>query len=70
MAYVTDIRISGVTLGDRFAALRETLATRRAERKIYRETYNELASLTDRELNDIGLSRSQIKRVALEAAQK
>ena len=33
-------------------------------RQTYRNTYNELSSLTDYELNDIGLSRGEIKYVA------
>ncbi len=34
-------------------------------RQIYRNTYNELSSLTDYELNDIGITRGDIKRVAM-----
>ena len=34
-------------------------------RQTYRNTYNELAKLTDRELNDIGIGRGDIKRVAM-----
>jgi len=34
-------------------------------RQSYRNTYNELARLTDRELNDIGIGRGDIKRVAM-----
>ncbi|MGC1496705.1 MAG: DUF1127 domain-containing protein [Sulfitobacter sp.] len=39
-----------------------------AKRKIYRDTHNELSALTDRDLNDLGISRSNIKRLAMEAA--
>ena len=35
------------------------------DRQTYRNTYNELAKLTDRELNDIGIGRGDIKRVAM-----
>ncbi|WP_425505180.1 DUF1127 domain-containing protein [Tritonibacter litoralis] len=35
---------------------------------IYRKSLNELRALSNRELADLGLSRSMIKRVALEAA--
>lgn len=35
---------------------------------IYRKSVNELRALSNRELADLGLSRSMIKRVALEAA--
>jgi uncharacterized protein YjiS (DUF1127 family) len=34
---------------------------------IYRATYNELARLTEKELYDLGIDRSQIEKVALEA---
>lgn len=36
--------------------------------KAYRETYNELSKMTDRELRDIGLNRSMIHSVAYESA--
>lgn len=39
-----------------------------AKRKVYRETYHELSMLTDRDLADLGIPRSSIRRVALEAA--
>ena len=35
------------------------------DRQTYRNTYNELSSLTDYELNDIGINRGDIKRVAM-----
>ena len=35
---------------------------------LYRRTLNELRDLRDAELSDIGLNRSMIKRVAIEAA--
>ncbi|MBJ3762269.1 DUF1127 domain-containing protein [Maribius pontilimi] len=34
----------------------------------YRRTFNELQALSGRELNDLGLSRSAIRSVALDAA--
>lgn len=36
----------------------------RARRKAYRTTYSELSRLSDRELQDLGLHRSMIKRLA------
>ena len=36
--------------------------------RIYRETCNELNSLSDRELSDIGLHRSMVKGIAREHA--
>ena len=67
MAYTTDTRSAG--LGQRIAALRVSLTERAAKNKIYRSTYNELQALTDRDLADLGLSRSMIKRIAIEASE-
>ncbi|WP_432817186.1 DUF1127 domain-containing protein [Sulfitobacter sp. JB4-11] len=39
-----------------------------AKRSVYRTTYHELSGLTDRDLRDLGIPRSNIKRLALEAA--
>jgi uncharacterized protein YjiS (DUF1127 family) len=36
--------------------------------RLYRQTYNELSELGTRELADLGLNRSMIKRVAYQAA--
>jgi len=36
----------------------------------YNKTFKELAALTDRELNDIGLSRGMIHSCAVDASQK
>ena len=39
-----------------------------ARRRVYRKTYHELSMLTDRDLADLGIPRSNIRRLALEAA--
>lgn len=44
------------------------LAERRAQRRIYRQTRRELMELSNRALDDLGLSRSMIESVAREAA--
>jgi len=36
--------------------------------RLYRQTVNELSALTSRDLADLGLNRSEIKRVAYQAA--
>ncbi|MFN3292024.1 MAG: DUF1127 domain-containing protein [Gemmobacter sp.] len=46
------------------ARLREALH----RRQVYRRTLRELNGLTTRELADLGLTRSMVTRVALEAA--
>ena len=40
----------------------------RAKRRVYRATYHELSALTDRDLRDLDIPRSDIKRLAWEAA--
>jgi uncharacterized protein YjiS (DUF1127 family) len=55
----------GAATGGLFARLRTMLA----EHARYVRTREELASLTDRELNDIGLVRSDIEDVAKRAAR-
>lgn len=58
--------------GSRFIAqVREILGavSRYAARQTaFRQTLNELETLTDRELADLGISRADIRRVAREAA--
>ncbi|MDX8348339.1 DUF1127 domain-containing protein [Cognatiyoonia sp. IB215446] len=68
MTYNTDTAFAGVSLAQRFAALRADLAERAAKRKVYRTTLNELRGLSDRDLNDLGMSRAMVKGIALEAA--
>jgi len=69
MAYVNTTRIAGFNLTERFAALRADIAARVAHNRAYRTTFNELSSMTDRELADIGVSRSMINEIARQAAE-
>lgn len=39
-----------------------------ARRRVYRTTYHELSVLSDRDLSDLGIPRSNIKRLAKEVA--
>lgn len=52
--------------GQLIAALRRQLAVHR----VYRRTYDELMTLTDRELDDIGVARCDIQRVARDTARE
>lgn len=56
-------RHSGL-IGSFFAELRDGFARRR----VYNRTYTELSQLSTRELDDLGISRSMISRLAYEAA--
>lgn len=64
MALASDFRSSETGLAQIVATLREGLA----RRKVYRQTLAELRSLSDRELGDLGMHRSMLTRIALEAA--
>lgn len=41
---------------------------RAEKRRVYRQTFDELAQMTNRELSDLGLNRSMIRSIAHEAA--
>ena len=56
------------TLRDRLAARLHALRADYAKWRTYRRTLEELSALSNRDLNDLGLSRSMIREVALEAA--
>jgi uncharacterized protein YjiS (DUF1127 family) len=51
-----------------FQQKRKDMQRALAKRKVYRATFNELVRLSDRELRDLGIPRSNIKRLAMEAA--
>lgn len=69
MAYATEINSNAHSgLGNRLTALVAEFRARSARRRIYRQTFRELSALTNRELADLGLSRSEIRRVAYQAA--
>ncbi len=68
MTYNTDAGFAGFSLGQRIAALRADMAQNAAKRKVYRATLSELETLTDRDLNDLGIARASIKAIAHEAA--
>ena len=46
----------------------EAARARCAQYRVYRKTLSELGELSNRELADLGLNRSMLKRIALEAA--
>lgn len=73
MTYYTNThtQVSGGLAGA-LDSVADWLHGRAAALKTYQQarlTYNELSSLSDRELSDIGLSRSQLRSVAFEVAQ-
>lgn len=66
-----DISLSGrAGLAQRIAQLRARFAATRHRRAVYLRTHAELQALSDRDLGDLGFHRSEIGRVAREAARK
>ena len=68
MAYANATQTADFGLAGRFNSIKKSLAESVARYRVYRETEAELSNLSDRDLADLGLSRSGIKAVALEAA--
>lgn len=52
----------------RVQTMLRAFGTRFAQYRVYRDTLHELQMLSVRELNDLGVSQSEIRRVAYEAA--
>ena len=50
------------------SGLRARIQDAMEKRRIYRTTLSELSGLSNRELADLGIARSMIKGIALEAA--
>lgn len=68
MAYVNTTRTVSVSFSDRFSALLKVAFGLVERRRIYSQTVFELNSLSDRDLADLGISRSAIGAVARDAA--
>lgn len=67
MAYISAAQ-SG--LMDRVRGFFAELNDRMARAKVYRTTYAEMNALSGRELADLGIHRSELRRIAYEAAYK
>jgi uncharacterized protein YjiS (DUF1127 family) len=68
MAYVNSTSTTHGSFSDRFARLVKDLRVAMERRRVYNRTVRELSALSSRELADLGLSRTMITRVAIEAA--
>lgn len=68
MAYVAGNRTNTPSLGARLAEIRTHAVEAYANWRVYRQTLEELSNLSPREMNDLGINPSMIKRIALEAA--
>jgi uncharacterized protein YjiS (DUF1127 family) len=70
MAQTSDIRAHGPSIRDRLFNLRDALAHRAAQRKAYRQTFDELTRLSNRDLADMGINRGMIPAIARQAADE
>jgi uncharacterized protein YjiS (DUF1127 family) len=68
MAYLNTTQTARSGLLARLALLKDGVATAIQQRRVYARTLAELNALTDRELNDLGMSRLAIADIAHEAA--
>ena len=68
MAFLTDTFSVQGTMGDKLVAFWSNFREARTKRAVYRQTINELAGLSNRELADLGIHRSAIRRIAYESA--
>ncbi len=69
MTYFTDTNVAVSTQPSRIAALFNAIAVKMRQRKAYRQTYNELCTMTSRDLTDLGMSRADFRRLSKEAAE-
>lgn len=68
MAFVSSNRTTTLSLGNRLAEIWQQAAEAYANWRLYRRTLSELQALSSRDLADLGLNRSMLRRAALEAA--
>jgi uncharacterized protein YjiS (DUF1127 family) len=68
MTVQTETFFAGSSFIARFSALRAQMADNAAKRKVYRTTLAELQTLSDRDLNDLGIARTMITEIAFQAA--
>lgn len=68
MAYVNTTRAASANWRDRLSAAVASLRAAMERRRLYNRTFRELAALSERELNDLGIHRSMIEEISRQAA--
>lgn len=68
MAYAASHSTTRPSVLEYFANLVASVKEANARRAVYVKTLNELRSLSDRDLADLGIARVQIEDIALQAA--
>lgn len=69
MTYFTDTNVAVSAQPSRIAAFFDALTLKMRQRKVYNQTFNELCTMTSRDLADLGLSRGDFRRISKEAAE-
>lgn len=70
MAYSDTAQTSAVSGFGNITSVFDTLAARVAAYRLFRETFNSLSALSDHELADLGLNRSELYSIAKTAASR
>lgn len=68
MAHAHDLNIAEGGIFARLNAGIAKLGLSLARRRLFRQTMRELGALSDRELSDLGISRTMVRSLAYEAA--
>ncbi|WP_224815330.1 DUF1127 domain-containing protein [Hasllibacter sp. MH4015] len=68
MAYVAGNRTSTVSFGTRITEMGAHAVEAYRNWRVYRNTLNELSDMSAREMADLGINPTMIRRIALEAA--
>ncbi len=68
MAIAIEIHSVESGFGEKFSSAVHNLKARYLQSRVYRTTMSELSALSNRDLADLGIHRSAIKSIALEAA--
>ncbi len=69
MTYFTDTNVAASAQPSRIAAFLDVISLKLRQRKVYNQTFNELCTLTVRDLADLGFSRADFRRISKEAAE-
>ncbi len=67
MAYA-NTHTAATSITDRFSTMLARIADDRAKRRVYNTTLRELNMLSNRDLNDLGISHADIEPIAYKAA--
>ncbi|SFE27546.1 protein of unknown function [Sulfitobacter brevis] len=69
MAYVNTTSATTPSFFARIGTAFDAMATRYKQHRMYRQTFDGLSALSNRELADLGLNRSELRFVAWESSR-